>query len=149
MVRTLKIGLLTLALGWATGVAAETLLVYTAVEPEWLSAIAMEGLRKAGVLEPYRPQGADAINPKMHAADWSWFGMNAWGGSICVNTDLLKKKGQPVPASWADLTKPIYKNQIVMPSPLASSTGYMFFWGWIQGFGALKTMRVRSNHAQR
>ena len=38
MVRVLKIGLLTLALGWATGVAAETLLVYTAVEPEWLSA---------------------------------------------------------------------------------------------------------------
>ena len=47
----------------------------------------------------------------------------------------LKKKGLPVPASWADLTKPIYKNQIVMPSPLASSTGYMFFLGWIQGFG--------------
>lgn len=122
MVRTLKIGLLTLVAGWATGGAAETLLVYTAVEPEWLSAyktafekaepglevtfvrasagavaarltaekdapkadvilglsaIAMEGLRKAGLLEPYRPQGADAINPKMHAADWSWFGMNA------------------------------------------------------------------------
>ena len=135
MVRVLKIGLLTLVAGWATGGAAETLLVYTAVEPEWLSAIAMEGLRKAGVSEPYRPQGADAINPKMHAADWSWFGMNAWGDSICVNTDLLKKKGLPVPASWADLTKPIYKNQIVMSSPLASSTGYMFFGVGFRGSG--------------
>ena len=38
MVRALKIGLLTLVAGWATGGAAETLLVYTAVEPEWLSA---------------------------------------------------------------------------------------------------------------
>ena len=38
MVRVLKIGLLTLVAGGATGGAAETLLVYTAVEPEWLSA---------------------------------------------------------------------------------------------------------------
>lgn len=160
--------------------AKEKILVYTAIEPEWLpvykkafeevnpdievtyvrasagpisarllaekdnpqadavlglSAIALENLRKKGLLEAYRPANAEKINPKMHAKDYSWFGMNAWGGSICVNTDLLQKKGIPVPNSWKDLTKPIYKGQIVMPSPLASSTGYMFFLGWIQGFG--------------
>lgn len=160
--------------------AREKLVVYTAIEPEWLpvyksafekqypeieiqyvrasngpisarllaekdnpqadavfglSAIALENLRNRGLLEPYVPADADQINPKMHAKDFAWFGMNAWGGSICVNTDLLKKKGLPIPQSWKDLVKPIYKGQIVMPSPLASSTGYMFFLGWIQGFG--------------
>ena len=160
--------------------AAENLLVYTAIEPEYLSvyktafekqhpdvqityvrasagpisarliaernhpqadvilglsAIALENLRQKDILEVYRPQGAEKLNPKMHSPDFYWFGMNAWGGSICVNTDLLNKKGLPVPQSWQDLTKPIYKGQIVMPSPLASSTGYMFFLGWIQGFG--------------
>lgn len=160
--------------------AAENLLVYTAIEPEYLnvykeafeknhpdikityvrasagpisarliaekdhpqadvvlglSAIALENLRQKGILEPYRPKGYQDINPKMHSPEFHWFGMNAWGGSICVNTDLLKNRGLPIPQSWKDLTNPIYKGQIVMPSPLASSTGYMFFLGWIQGFG--------------
>ena len=162
---------------------AETLLVYTAVEPEWLpvykaayerehpedeitfvrasagaiaarltaerdapkadvilglSAIAMDGLRGKGLLEPYRPKGAERIDKRMHAADFSWFGINAWGGSICVNRAVLERRGLPVPQSWEDLTKPEYKGQIVMPSPLASSTGYMFFLGWIQGLGEEK-----------
>ena len=164
-------------------VNAEELLVYTAIESEWLpiykaafekkypniqisflrgsagpisarliaekdapqadvvfglSAIAMENLSKKGLLEPYKPSGAEYLNSKMHSKDFHWFGMNAWGGSICVNTELLDRKGIPVPQSWEDLTKPIYKGLIVMPSPLASSTGYMFFLGWIQGFGEKK-----------
>ena len=166
-----------------TSVHAASLLVYTAIEPEWLpvykqafekqhpdievtfvrasagpiaarllaekdrpqadvvfglSAIAMEGLRKKGLLEPYRPKGAQSLNPKMHAQDFSWFGMNAWGGSMCVNTALLARKGLPVPKSWEALADPKYKGMIVMPSPQASSTGYMFFLGWIQGFGEEK-----------
>lgn len=100
-----------------------------------LSAISLEKLRLSGVLEPYRPLGADLLNPKMHAKDFSWFGINAWGGSICVNTELLKKEGLPIPKSWADLTDPQYKGKIVMPSPVASSTGFMFLLGWIQGMG--------------
>lgn len=160
--------------------AKQKLLVYTAIEPEWLpvyraafekdnpdieityvrasagpiaarllaerdhvqadvvlglSAIALENIKNKGLLEPYRPKEAEKLNPKMHADDFSWFGMNAWGGSICVNTDLLAKRGLPMPASWEDLTLPVYRHQIVMPSPLASSTGYMFFLGWLQGFG--------------
>jgi iron(III) transport system substrate-binding protein len=100
-----------------------------------LSAIALERLRGAGVLEPYKPQNASALNPKMHADDFSWIGINAWGGSICVNTDLLKKQNLPVPSGWRDLLNPIYKGKIVMPSPVASSTGFMFLLGWIQGMG--------------
>lgn len=162
---------------------AEELLVYTAIESEWLpvyksafekrypdikisflrgsagpisarlvaekdnpkadvvfglSAIAMENLTQQGLLETYKPINAESLNSKMHNKDFAWFGMNAWGGSICVNTELLARKNIPIPKNWEDLTKPIYKNLIVMPSPLASSTGYMFFIGWIQGFGEQK-----------
>lgn len=100
-----------------------------------LSAIALERLRGAGILEPYQPQNASELNPKMRADDYSWIGINAWGGSICVNTDLLKKQNLPIPAGWEDLLNPIYKGKIVMPSPVASSTGFMFLLGWIQGMG--------------
>ena len=171
-----------LALAGSAG-AKEPLLVYTAVEPEFLSvykrafeaqypdieityirdsagpitarllaekerpkadvilglsAIALERLRLAGVLTPYRPKNADEINPLMRAEDFSWFGINAWGGSICVNTELLKKANLPIPESWEDLADPRYKGKIVMPSPVASSTGFMFLMGWIQGFGEEK-----------
>ena len=170
------------AILWVTSpaFAREELLVYTAVEPEFLtvykdafeklhpdidityvrdsagpitarllaeknnpkadvilglSAISLEKLRSAGLLTPYQPINGDAINPKMRAPDFSWFGINAWGGSICINTELLEKDGLPIPKTWQDLTDPRYKGKIVMPSPIASSTGYMFLAGWIQGMG--------------
>ena len=56
-----------------------------------LSAIALERLNQAGLLDSYSPRNASAINSKMRARDFSWFGINAWGGSICVNTELMEK----------------------------------------------------------
>lgn len=103
-----------------------------------LSAIALERLRLSGVLTSYKPKNADEINPLMRAEDFSWFGINAWGGSICVNTELLKKANLPIPESWEDLADPRYKGKIVMPSPVASSTGFMFLMGWIQSLGEEK-----------
>ena len=100
-----------------------------------LSAIALERLNQFGLLDSYRPQNASAINSKMRAGDFSWFGINAWGGSICVNTELLTKYNLPVPKTWDDLLDPIYKDRIVMPNPIASSTGFMFLMGWIQARG--------------
>lgn len=175
------LGLLTGARPARASLAPRTpILVYTAVEPEWLpvykeafeavhpdyevrwvrasagpiaarltaerarpqadvvfglSAIAMEGLRRKGLLTPWRPAGAERLDPRMRAEDFSWFGMNAWGGSVCVNTELLARFGLSRPESWEDLARPEFRRRIVMPSPLASSTGYMFFIGWLQGFG--------------
>ena len=100
-----------------------------------LSAINMEGLRREGLLEPYHPKNAAQLDPRMCEADFHWFGINAWGGSICINTAVLKQHGLPTPKTWEDLTHPQYRGRIVMPSPQASSTGYMFFLGWLQGFG--------------
>lgn len=180
-----QLGLLLGASLAAPAVRAErrSLLVYTAVEPEWLpvyksafeaehpdiaieyvrasaspiaarlvaererpqadvvlglSAIAMMGLKKAGILTHYRPKNAAALDPRMCDSDFHWFGINAWGGSICINTDLITRLGIPYPKSWMDLLNPQFRGRIVMPSPAASSTGYMFFLGWLQGFGEKK-----------
>ena len=38
---------------------------------------------------------------------------------------MAKKKNLPKPESWADLTKPVYKGEIVMPNPASSGTGYL------------------------
>lgn len=100
-----------------------------------VSAIALENLRAKGVLEPYAPKEVEKLNPKMVEKDNHWFGINAWGGSVCINTDLLRKKGLSMPQSWADLLRPEFEDQIVMPNPRASSTGLMFLHGFVQGFG--------------
>ena len=103
-----------------------------------VSAIALENLRAKGVLEPYAPKEIEKLNPKMVEKDNHWFGINAWGGSVCVNTDLLRKKGLLMPQSWADLLRSEFEDQIVMPNPRASSTGLMFLHGFVQGFGEEK-----------
>jgi len=40
-----------------------------------------------------------------------------------------------VPASWADLIKPEYKDSIVMPNPASSGTGYLTIAAWLQIMG--------------
>ena len=90
-----------------------------------------------GLLEPYTPKGTDALKPafKSGKTPVAWTGMDAWLAVICYNTVEGKKKNIPAPTSWADLTKSVYKNEIVMPNPASSGTGYLMVSGWIQMMG--------------
>lgn len=57
------------------------------------------------------------------------------GGSIIVNTDILKEKGLAEPTCYEDLLKPEYKGLISMPSPKSSGTGYMFLKSLVNAWG--------------
>jgi iron(III) transport system substrate-binding protein len=61
--------------------------------------------------------------------------MDVWGATVCFNTVEAKKKNIPTPETWQDLTKPIYKGQIVMPNPASSGTGYFDVTAWLTLFG--------------
>src|SRR3546814_6418948 len=54
-----------------------------------------------------------------------WVGQRAYAAVVCFNTIEAKKKNMPMPATWKDLTKPIYKGQVVMPNPNSSGTGFL------------------------
>ncbi len=90
-----------------------------------------------GMLQPYAPAGLaridaayrDKKNPP------AWTGMDVWGATICFNTVEAAKRGIPKPETWKDLTKPVYKGQIVMPHPASSGTGYFDVTAWLQIFG--------------
>ena len=90
-----------------------------------------------GMLEPYAPINLDAIMMKYrdHKNPPAWFGMDVWGATVCFNTVEAKKRNLPKPESWQDLTKPIYKGQIVMPNPASSGTGYFDVAAWLTMFG--------------
>ncbi len=91
----------------------------------------------AGLLEPYAPKGLDKIQALFRdkANPPSWIGIDIYMSAFCVNTEVVKKNNLPVPASWADLTKPVYKGQVVMPNPASSDTGYLSVASILQRMG--------------
>ena len=102
-----------------------------------VAASSLALLDKQGMLVAFAPLNLDAImsqyrdkkNPP------AWFGMDVWGATICFNTVEAAKRGIPKPETWKDLTKPVYKGQIVMPSPASSGTGYFDVTAWLTLFG--------------
>jgi len=90
-----------------------------------------------GMLMPYAPAGLSRVaaqyrDPKNPPA---WVGMDVWGATVCFNTAEAAKRNLPKPETWKDLTKPVYKGQIVMPHPASSGTGYFDVTAWLQLWG--------------
>lgn len=86
-------------------------------------------------LEPYKAVNSELLPDQYRAADNSWFAATGYMGALCVNTAVLESKNLPMPTSWADLTNPVYKGEIVMPNPASSGTGYLQVAAIIQGAG--------------
>lgn len=102
-----------------------------------VAASSLALLDKSGMLQPYAPLNLDAImakyrDPKNPPA---WFGMDVWGATVCFNTVEAQKRNIPKPETWKDLTKPIYKGQIVMPNPASSGTGFFDVSAWLALWG--------------
>lgn len=57
------------------------------------------------------------------------------GGSIILNTEVLKQKGLEEPTCYEDLLKPEYQGLISVPNPKASGTGYMFLKSLVNAWG--------------
>jgi len=87
------------------------------------------------MIEPYQPKGHERIGKRFLDPNSNWFATTGYFGALCVNTELLARNNLPKPTSWADLTKPVYKGQLVMPSPLDSGTGYLQVAAWAQTMG--------------
>ena len=128
----------------STGVITAKLLAEKAnprADAVWgLAASSLLLLKSEGMLQAYAPKGVERVEARFKDTSNppSWVGGDAWAASLCVNTVELKKKNLPMPQSWADLTKPIYKGQIAMPNPASSGTGYLDVSAWLQMWGEQK-----------
>jgi iron(III) transport system substrate-binding protein len=102
-----------------------------------VAASSLALLDKQGMLIPYAPLNLDAIMSQYRDKKTppAWFGMDVWGATVCFNTVEAQKKNIPKPESWQDLTKPVYKGQVVMPNPASSGTGYFDVVAWLTLFG--------------
>lgn len=102
-----------------------------------VAASSLALLDKQGMLIPYAPLNLDAIMSQYRDGKKvpAWWGMDVWGATVCFNTVEAQKKSIPKPESWQDLTKPVYKGQVVMPNPASSGTGYFDVVAWLTLFG--------------
>ncbi len=128
----------------STGVIIAKLLAEKAnPQADVVMGVAASGLAlldQNGMLIPYAPLNLDAImmqyrdrkNPP------AWWGMDVYGATVCFNTVEAKKRNMPKPESWADLVKPVYKGQVVMPNPASSGTGYFDVAAWLTMWGDKK-----------
>lgn len=78
-------------------------------------SVTMEGLKAEGRLLAHEQADLKAYPEGLHDPQKMWFATKLITTGIVYNTRAPLK-----PVSWADLTKPEAKNQLVMPSPLNS-----------------------------
>ena len=102
-----------------------------------VAASSLALLDRQGMLIPYAPLNLDAIMSQYRDKKKvpAWWGMDVWGATVCFNTVEAQKKNIPKPETWKDLTKPVYKGQVVMPNPASSGTGYFDVTAWLTLFG--------------
>ena len=94
-----------------------------------------------GMIKGYNPKGVEMVkkgmkDPKNDPVHW--VGIKAWVTGIVGNTIEMKKKGLPMPKSYADLLNPVYKGSLVMPNPASSGTGFLTVSAVLQLMGEEK-----------
>ena len=92
-------------------------------------------LSKHNYFQGYAPKGVEKLDKKYYDTKNKkplWVGQRAWIASVCYNTVEAGKHKLPLPTSWADLTKPVYKGHVIMPNPNSSGTGFLDVSSWMQ-----------------
>ncbi|MFN3987112.1 MAG: ABC transporter substrate-binding protein [Rhodocyclaceae bacterium] len=91
--------------------------------------------RILAMLEAYQPAGIDKVPARFRDPDGRYFATTGYMAAFCVNNEVLKRKNLPMPTSWADLLKPEFKGEVVMPNPASSGTGYLMIASLLQMMG--------------
>ena len=93
-----------------------------------------------GLHDAYKPKGWEKIPAGLKDPNGTWWTVHTAHIAILVNTSALK--GKPVPTSFADLLKPIYKGMIVYDDPRIQGTGFTFVAGINAVLGGGKDLKA-------
>ena len=78
--------------------------------------------KQAGVVAAYKPAHWQDIPDGLKDPEGFWFTIHSGTLGLFVNKDALG--GRPVPRSWNDLLKPIYKGMVGYLDPSSAAVGY-------------------------
>jgi iron(III) transport system substrate-binding protein len=92
----------------------------------WVGGVGLDHItaKSKGLTESYKSRFAGNTPEQYRDSENYWIGLYLGPLTFVTNTERAKALGLPVPTSWADLLKPIYKGQIRVASPLTSGTAY-------------------------
>jgi iron(III) transport system substrate-binding protein len=93
---------------------------------------------KEGLLTPYQSPELANVPTQYHDAGEIWNPIYVGAIAFVCNTNWFAENKIPMPASWADLTKPEFKGQVSMAHPATSGTSYTVLATIIQLFGEEK-----------
>ena len=89
----------------------------------------------SGLLEKVDFDRASSFADGFKSPDNYWFSKGATVVGFIVNNDILAEIGADAPKSWADLTNPVFKDEIMMSSPAVSGTNYAAVAALLQTMG--------------
>ena len=97
----------------------------------------LDRAKRAGIFEAHTSATEADLDPALVALAKDTALTPVDYGDVCINYDkaALTKLGVAVPASFEDLIKPEYKDQLVVENPATSSPGLAFMLGTIAHFG--------------
>ena len=95
-------------------------------------AIGFQAAEK-GLHEAYKPKGWEKIPAALKDPAGLWWTVHTGTIAFVVNTKALG--GAPVPRSWKDLLKPVYKGKIAYDDPTWGGTSYTLVYGVNTLFG--------------
>ncbi len=84
---------------------------------------------REGLLEPYRPSWANAVDSSARGANDTWYGTFLTPEVITYNTQAME--GREPPRDWDDLLDPAWRGRVLIRYPLASSTMRTIFGAMI------------------
>lgn len=93
---------------------------------------------KEGLTEKYISANAGKVEQAFRDKDGYWTGVSLVVVGFDVNTSRLADKKLQRPLSWADLTSPLYRNEILASNPNTSGTAYTTISGILQVMGEEK-----------
>lgn len=85
-----------------------------------------------GLLQPYRPSWADAIDSMYHDPNDYWYGTFLTPEVIGYNTEKLLP--EEAPQDWDEILDPKWKNRVIIRDPLPSGTMRAIFTAMILRF---------------
>jgi iron(III) transport system substrate-binding protein len=93
----------------------------------------LEGLQD--ILADLSSYNLSEFLPELVPASRRFLPWDKSSGAVVISRSKLQSLNLPVPASYQDLLKPVYKGLISMPNPKTSGTGYMFLVSLINAWG--------------
>lgn len=91
--------------------------------------------KNKGLLEQYISPEMKEVPLKYRDKDGYWSGVSLVLVGFMVNNEIMVDKKLAAPKTWADLTKPEYRDEVIMANPAISGTNYALVDNLIQELG--------------